>query len=1139
MPGTVCKNLFGEIRIWGNTQPLSHPARDTPPHMNLTLGFDIGHASIGWCALGADQPSPSTPSILGAGVVTFPTDDCLASNRRQLRRTRRHIRSTRQRVERLKCWLSHRGVLGRTDLDRPGHPAPFLLAAAALRGHRTLSAWELWTVLRWYAHNRGYDGNTRWASHSIEQTEAEADTKKELAARALMQLRGTQTMAETICACLGLDPAESGRRISSHLPYRTLDAAYPRRVVESEVGALLSKQMGSTPGLDAQTLRLVMTRDPLGVEDRALLVAAGIRIPKRYEGGLLFGQLVPRFDNRIIARCPITWATVYDREMTAGRNPQQAQKAAEREAKVPSARTVDFLRYRFARVLANIRAGGAPLPSTVRQALMRLGEERGRFTRTELRKEVEALTGTKETNLESFFNLHPDSESALVVDPAAAVPHTNRVIKALWQILPDPTKAHVLERWRRSLGVRVGDIVALATSQEPDRATEFATHAEKGAPKGKTSSVPAGVQDPLMRVIRPDYPNGRAPYARPVLKRVVEEVLAGFDPTKPLHSTEHPEGETKPQNGVLYQLHDPASRARALQNQRPLPKLTNNHLVRHRLLILGRLLDDIASEFCPDNQNQVTRVVVEVGRDLKEFSGMSAKEIASELKSRLRHFKTAVEHLRREAPGLPMSGGLIRKCRIAMDLGWTCPFTGSIYSAADLPHLEREHVVPFASRATNALYALVLTWPEVNRMKGKRTARGFIQEEQGHPVPGKPNLQLMTLARFDAYVEALDTKGHPDDARRKRARKALLAMADFNERDQGFTSGQLTQSSHLMKLALREVSRRFPLAHTDAIPGVVNAEIRKAWSLSGTLVRACPEVIDPACQTLLPKDQIRGITHLHHAVDAATLTLTAHYFPLQFRGVDVKGKIWEALLRRNKSEEDVRLLTGLKVVRRDSQGQMQLAAPPDTVKDQLAQRLCEWRVVQHVPADRRGAKAELLTWGICSHDGEGDSARITLHQQTSSVVDGRRVILLKEREERAGKLLGLKPKTGDGKLSRIKGVLIVGENYGLALDPEPTIIPFHSVHQALLELRSRNHGKPPRVLRPGMTIKLSGQGARNGLWRIYSVQASLKVDMTRPHIVGRPKNGPSVWREVPVRGLLMNGLEILPPRYTAHPALAT
>jgi CRISPR-associated endonuclease Csn1 len=237
--------------------------------MAITLSFDIGYASIGWCVLSAER-TQKDPDILGTGVVTFPTDDCLASKRRDLRRTRRHIRSTRQRIERMKGWLVQQGVLSREDLDRPGHPAPFLLAAAALQGHRTLTAWELWTVLRWYAHNRGYDGNSLW---SRDETNDD-DTEKETNAKALMTEYGTPTMAETVCKCLGLDPADHATRISSALPYKTLNAAYPRETVYQEVGKILCKHTGVIPNLDTETVRFLLKPLPPNLWVKPCLTAA-------------------------------------------------------------------------------------------------------------------------------------------------------------------------------------------------------------------------------------------------------------------------------------------------------------------------------------------------------------------------------------------------------------------------------------------------------------------------------------------------------------------------------------------------------------------------------------------------------------------------------------------------------------------------------------------------------------------------------------------------------------------------------------------------------------------------------------------------------------------------------------------------
>src|SRR5512135_1640745 len=161
---------------------------------DLHLAFDVGHSSIGWAVL----EIASALGIKGCGAVVFRADDCLASARRAYRRQRRHIRSTRQRITRMKVLLRHLGVLDQSQLDRPGCAWPWQLAARVLRGGQALTWPELWDVLRWYAHNRGYDANRRWSATEIE-TQAE-DTEKEENAKTLMEEHGAKTMAETFCA---------------------------------------------------------------------------------------------------------------------------------------------------------------------------------------------------------------------------------------------------------------------------------------------------------------------------------------------------------------------------------------------------------------------------------------------------------------------------------------------------------------------------------------------------------------------------------------------------------------------------------------------------------------------------------------------------------------------------------------------------------------------------------------------------------------------------------------------------------------------------------------------------------------------------------------------------------------------------
>src|SRR5207302_6404576 len=69
--------------------------------------------------------------------------------------------------------------------------------------------------------------------------------------------------------------------------------------------------------------------------------------------------------------------------------------------------------------------------------------------------------------------------------------------------------------------------------------------------------------------------DGRAAYARPILRQAFEEVMAG----------KHP----KEEGGCLFRSEE----IRDAQLQRRIDERTNKHLVRHRLLILERLQRDI------------------------------------------------------------------------------------------------------------------------------------------------------------------------------------------------------------------------------------------------------------------------------------------------------------------------------------------------------------------------------------------------------------------------------------------------------------------------------------------------------------------------------------------------------------------
>jgi hypothetical protein len=151
---------------------------------------------------------------------------------------------------------------------------------------------------------------------------------------------------------------------------------------------------------------------------------------------------------------------------------------------------------------------------------------------------------------------------------------------------------------------------------------------------------------------------------------------------------------------------------------------------------------------------------------------------------------------------------------------------------------------------------------------------------------------------------------------------------------------------------------------------------------------------------------------------------------------------------------------------------------------------------------------------------------------------------MKTREERAGKLLGVSPKNGSGKLKDIKGAMIIGENFGLALDPEPTVIPFHDVAARLKALREANGGNEVRVIRNGMLIYLKKSPARSkqdysGIWRVASIKnnkGNFLIDMIRPGYI-TPQNGVTWSGMNKTLGPLLDcGLEILPRGYSGHPS---
>lgn len=1086
---------------------------------DLNFAFDVGHSSIGWAVLQSTDEK-SEPSLLGTGVVTFGANDCLASKRRLYRRQRRHVRSVRQRIARLEKLLAHLHLISAADLQAKhrkagGYSAPWMLAARILaldgKSEFRLTWIQLWDVIRWYAHNRGYDGNRRWASESNaagHDPDAKADSEKAENAIALMKEHGTETMAETFVSVLELD-IDGGKK-SSRVRFKAKSAAFPRDCVEKEVIRILQAHRGYLSGLDDTFISLLTTR-ALSSSQRHYLKNTGLLLPARYEGGLLFGQLVPRFDNRIIGTCPLSGE------------------------KVPTRNCPEFLRFRWAMQLANVQVGERetsalrPLRTDERKVLDNIMRVEGRLTKKAFQSAVRKLPDIARDNLDTLL-MHPDAEEALLLDPVTYLTRGDR-LKIFWITLSPRVQKRARDAWQRGKTVSLADLRALTIKLgEPTAAFDDAISAclDTTNSRKRKHDIGATRESLLLETFSVKKITGRAAYSRPLLARAYEEVMQGKHPREI--------------GGCLY-LNETK---RNQQLHRRVEDQTNNHLIRHRLLMLERLLRDLVADrqFAAGDRGRVAQLTVEVNRDLREMSGKTAKQIEQELGLRLSNHDKVSKKLEAAFDSQTFNGrpvaitaGLIRKARIADDLGWKCPYTGMDFEPIDLvSHLiDKDHIIPRSQRPSDSLDSLVVTFSEINRFKGNRTAWQFVHDEQGKLVPGRPNLQIRSLTKYLEWVEDLDCfKGHSDDKRRKKNRRALLLLPKYEEKTKGFLPGDLAQTSQLVRLGAQVITRYFAdmpsPPRVTSIPGTVTAYVRRSWNLTGCLSLAAPQVLetDGNCKT---KTEIRRITHLHHALDACILAYVSLLLPYD-------GGIWELMLKRNLNSAERSRLRATGCFDFDAQGRFSLRAMRTHWKVEIRQRLADKRVVQHVPADRGGLRAEENTRGVEKVEG----GRVYLHQRSRDVKTDQ--IKIKLSDEALEKVIGLSPLNSQGKLKLLKGVRVITDNFGIALldhavegTDKFAVIPWHKVWYRLSELTKCNSGKPPRLLRSGMLIRVPRGRYKKNVWMLRGITLNQKsgylAELSEADVIDSRESGKDYCKQnVSFTTLVRDGLEILHPSLT-------
>jgi hypothetical protein len=245
------------------------------------------------------------------------------------------------------------------------------------------------------------------------------------------------------------------------------------------------------------------------------------------------------------------------------------------------------------------------------------------------------------------------------------------------------------------------------------------------------------------------------------------------------------------------------------------------------------------------------------------------------------------------------------------------------------------------------------------------------------------------------------------------------------------------------------------------------------------------------------------------------------------------------MTRRRPSAEEAALLRSTGIYKADASGRMHLDELPDELRQQIRQRLAEKRVVQHVPADMSGVKVEENTRGIV---GEKDG-RVLLRQRSGR--DSKTGLqTVKLTDEAPGKLLGLLPPGGDGKLKLQNGVRVITDNFGVAIlehaireEERFMAIPWHRVWHRLEELKAKNSGKPLQILRIGDLVRVpnkSGRSDYRGLWAIRGIKNNQKqgvlVDLSSPDVITyRVPNREDCKQNVRLASLVEGGLKILKP----------
>ena len=355
------------------------------------------------------------------------------------------------------------------------------------------------------------------------------------------------------------------------------------------------------------------------------------------------------------------------------------------------------------------------------------------------------------------------------------------------------------------------------------------------------------VKDRLNGWVHPSHTNidppkttGRASYCRPALRILKEILLTGKSPHQLYQEYTSTNTNTDPRKGLVnddykflldlpaewdnFYIPDRREEEANLDEETRLKKIyetfskITNSVVRHRLLLFYNKLRELKEKYgAPD------KVIFEFARDPEETLETSKRKDYKKIqKFNLKakeKAKQILEELR--SKGISMQGSnKVLKVRLWQEQGGFDVYTGQPIGETEIDICEIDHIVPREMGGPNARYNMVLTKPECNREKGKRTPYQWLGQDP---------------EEWQKFVERLEREKGFENLPAKK--KNLLVATNPEELIERYT--HLAETSYISRLAQRIVHLFFgweqltkgSTRHVYVVSGALTKYIRDKFEL--------------------------------------------------------------------------------------------------------------------------------------------------------------------------------------------------------------------------------------------------------------------------------------------------------------------